>query len=109
MSAGGIAGIIILIICFLIGCLCYHRKKITYVSNYVMKRNHRKHEREEIGHLFRNVKMSNSHGTFNVEQTPDEYIIRCNREDFQIYMEDYIAKHVRQNGAAEDRGLINNH
>ena len=50
--------------------------------------------------------MGNSLASFNVEQTPEEYIIRCKRGEFQIYMEDYIANQMRQARAAEDRGLV---
>ena len=93
--------------CIVIGCLCYHRKRITYLNNYEKRRNIKKHEPEGIGHLFRNVRMGNSIGSFNVEQTPEEYIIRCKRDEFQTYMEDYIANRMRQARAAEDRGLVN--
>ena len=106
MSAGGVAGIIVLVICIIIGCLCYHRKRITYLNNYVKKRNFRKHESQGIGHLFRNVKMGNSLGNFIVEQTPEEYIIKCKREEFKMYMDDYIETKLKQNKAAENRGLV---
>ena len=68
----------------MIGCLCYHKKKITDFDDYLEKRDLKKKERQGIGHIFRKIKMGRTNARFDIQETENEYIIRCARDDFRV-------------------------
>ena len=91
LSAGGIIVIVIVMICVLLGCQYYHRKRITKFDEFIQKREQKKNERQGIGHIFRNIQAGRSNGRFDIQETEDEYIIRCSMDAFRQYLEDYSA------------------
>ena len=104
LFAGGIIIIVIIMICVLLGCLFYHRKRITKFYEFLKRREQKKTEQQGIGQIFRNIQGGRTNGRFHIQETEEEYIIRCSRDNFHQYLEDFTAH--RRAQAAEGLGLM---